>query len=128
MSALLDGTMPAKSRRDAPTPIAYSPTDSAGEPNFLCGDPAGRPAEPNMKILNRPDPAETPLAQARTTSPCLGSVALSPCGARGDFSDCHYITVFSFSGGAGGLSSVNPNAFKTRRASGQPPLTPCRSG
>ena len=60
-------------------------------------------------------------------SPCLGSVDVIPWWARVDFSDCHYIPVFSTTGGAGGFSSVSFRAFRTRRASGQPPLTPRRS-
>src|SRR5512135_355126 len=40
----------------------------------------------------------------------------------------HYITVSSPSGGSGGLSSTSFSAFSTRRASGQPPLTPRRAG
>src|SRR5512135_2560981 len=40
----------------------------------------------------------------------------------------HYITVSSPSGGYGGLSSTSFSAFSTRRASGQPPLTPRRAG
>src|SRR5208337_997063 len=61
-------------------------------------------------------------------SPCLGSVDVTPWRTRLDFPDCHYITVSSHSGGVGGFKSVSFNAFRTRRASGQPPLTPRRSG
>src|SRR5512135_584341 len=45
-----------------------------------------------------------------------------------EFSISHYITVSSPSGGSGGLSSTSFSAFSTRRASGQPPLTPRRAG
>src|SRR5271166_561200 len=61
-------------------------------------------------------------------NPCLGSVDVTPWRTRLDFPDCHYITVSSPSGGDGGFRSVNFSAFRTRHASGQPPLTPRRSG
>src|SRR5271157_289940 len=61
-------------------------------------------------------------------SPCLGSVDVTPWRTRLEFPDCHYIRVSSPSGGVSGFRSVNFNAFRTRRASGQPPLTPRRSG
>src|SRR5208337_2895956 len=61
-------------------------------------------------------------------SPCLGSLDVTPWQARLEFPDCHYITVSSPSGGVGGFNSVSFRAFRTRRASGQPPLTPRRSG
>ena len=61
---------------------------------------------------------------AASTSPCLGYVDVSPWRIRVEFSDCHYITVSSPVGGSGGFSSVSFSAFRTRRASGQPPLTP----
>src|SRR3954451_21842604 len=40
----------------------------------------------------------------------------------------HYITVSSPSGGVGGRWSTSFSAFRTRRASGQPPAIPRRSG
>jgi hypothetical protein len=67
-------------------------------------------------------------SDAMFTSPCLGWRDVSPCGATVEFWISHYMTVFCPSGGTGGFRSVNFNAFKTRRASGQPPLTPRRSG
>ena len=69
-----------------------------------------------------------PVVGTAAASPCLGSVDVTPWRTRLDFPDCHYITVSSPSGGVGGFKSVNFNAFRTRRASGQPPLTPRRSG
>ena len=51
----------------------------------------------------------------RGSSPCLGSVDVTPWRTRLDFPDCHYITVSSPSGGVGGFKSVNFNAFRTRR-------------
>ena len=78
-----------------------------------------------------PDPASpcsiAPWLSVRN-SPCLGSLDVTPWRTRLDFPDCHYITVSSPSGGVGGFRSVNFSAFRTRRASGQPPLTPRRSG
>src|SRR5512135_1629677 len=62
------------------------------------------------------------------SSPCLGSVAVSPWGTRVEFWISHYITVSSPAGGSGGFSSVSFKAFRTRRASGEPPLTPRRVG
>src|SRR5271157_3157643 len=61
-------------------------------------------------------------------SPCLGSVDVTPWQVRLEFPDCHYITVSSPLRGVGGFNSVSFRAFRTRRASGQPPLTPRRSG
>ena len=72
--------------------------------------------------------APSTMAVATKAIPCLGSVNVTPWRTRLDFPDCHYITVSSPSGGVGGFKSVNFNAFRTRRASGQPPLTPRRSG
>jgi hypothetical protein len=60
-------------------------------------------------------------------SPCLGWVDVSPCRVWVDFLDCHYITVFSPLGWVSGFGSVTFNALSTRKASGQPPLTPRRS-
>ena len=82
----------------------------------------GRPAR-----IEVPDP-HIRMNLISTISPCLGSVDVTPWRTRLDFPDCHYITVSSPSGGVGGFKSVNFNAFRTRRASGQPPLTPRRSG
>src|SRR4051794_30132960 len=58
------------------------------------------------------------------SSPCLGCVDVSPWRIRVEFPDCHYITVSSPVGGDGGFNSPSFSAFRTRRASGQPPLTP----
>jgi hypothetical protein len=68
------------------------------------------------------------LQHVSIASPCLGCVDVSRCSVMADFRDCHYIIVFSPSGGVGGFRSVTFNALSTRRASGQPPLTPRRSG
>ena len=59
---------------------------------------------------------------------CLGWRNVTPCGARVRFSISHYITVSSPSGGVGGRWSTSFSALRTRRASGQPPAIPRRSG
>ncbi len=79
-------------------------------------------------ILAPYDSNEPEFIPSRHPSPCLGSVDVTPWRTGLDFPDCHYITVSSPAGGVGGFRSVNFNAFRIRRASGQPPLTPRRSG
>ena len=53
--------------------------------------------------------------ETESLAPCLGCLDVTPWQARLEFSDCHYITVSSPSGGVGGFNSVSFRAFRTRR-------------
>ena len=64
---------------------------------------AGQPEPPCRRFFAGKVYKQT---RERRTSPCLGFVDVSPWRVRVEFSDCHYITVFSPAGGAGGFSSV----------------------
>src|SRR5208282_1737263 len=102
---------------------------AAGDPS-RSGSTQGGSQEGRIQDVRRHgDPPSGRVGRGQSAaSPCLGSVDVTPWRTRLDFPDCHYITVSSPSGGVGGFRSVNFNAFRTRRASGQPPLTPRRSG
>ena len=80
----------------------------------------GRRASGPAVRRDRPQPSlDAPVGSPDGRSPAALSIMLA--------SLC-YITVSSPSGGAGGRWSTSFSAFKTNRASGQPPVIPRRSG